>query len=467
MAKMAKLMVKVAAGLLAGGLLLATPAVLVLWQAPKLTPVRQVMAAPAQQDLALVGVTVLNPGEPEQPARTVLIRAGRIVAIQAATDTVPAGYRHIDGNGQWLMPGLIDLHAHLFDETDLTLLLAHGVTSARNMMGKPFHLQARAAVERGELAGTRLFTASPTLNGEGAPLHQVIDTPEAARQAVRDSKRQGFDFIKVYDGLSAEVFAAVVDEARQLQLSVAGHPPRSIPLADSVAAMISIEHAEELWQHGLNKADDAAVDALIQQFLAHDTTLVPTLQIVQQLVDVCGAGATAITDRDSPLLNPLIAYLGRQSVGEWADGSDGCDKWAASVQRMGALTRRFADAGVRVVVGSDNGPHLSLAGAATLRELHQLHAIGLTTDKVLAAATRDAATVLGKADTLGRIAEGYAADALLLAQDPRKDLTALDQPTAIIAQGRWYDAAARDALFAASRQHAGWWLTAGRLVETP
>lgn len=197
----------------------------------------------------------------------------------------------------------------------------------------------------------------------------------------------------------------------------------------------------------------------------HQTTLVPSLQIVQQLVEVCGQGDAAVQTRDSPQLNPLVAYLGRQSVSVWADGSDGCDDWAASVARMGELTRRLADAGVRFGVGSDNGPHLSLAGAATLRELQQLQAIGLSAESVLRAATRTNAELLGKADQLGRIAPGYVADLLLLDADPRADLEALKTPVAIIADGRFYDAQAREQLLTASRDHAGWWLTSGRLLE--
>lgn len=435
-----------------------------LWQLPHWIPVRHLSEVVPPETIALVGVTVYNPGEIPHAGQTVLIKNSRIVAVQNADLPVPAEFAQVQAAGQWLMPGLIDLHVHVFDETDLTLLLAHGVTTARNMMGKPFHLALRNAISSGQIAGPRLFTAGPTLNNAGAPLHKVVEDPATARTAVQQIKAQGYDFIKIYDGLTADVLDAIVTEARHQQLRVAGHPPKTVDLQQSATLLDSVEHAEELWQHGVRLQNSAHLAALAEKFKTHQTMLVPTLQIVQQLSEVCGAGESAVTQRDSVLLNPVVAYLGRQSVAGWADGNEGCEQFARQVDEMAQLTKQLLQAGVLLGLGSDSGPHLSLAGAATLREVHALINIGISSDDVLKIATSNAALMLGQSQHLGRIDRGYLADALLLQGDPRSDIAVIDNPVLVIANGRVFDANRRNNILADSQNHAGWLLTIGRLL---
>lgn len=131
---------------------------------------------------------------------------------------------------------------------------------------------------------------------------------------------------------------------------------------------------------------------------------------------------------------------------------------------MHFVVSRLHAAGVPIALGSDSGPHMTVAGRATLDEVQRMHQAGLTNEDVLRAGTVIAAAVLGKTDELGRIAPGYRADAVLLGEDPRSDLSTLERPQALVAVGRWYDAAARQALLENS-EHADWWLTAGRLFE--
>ena len=85
---------------------------------------------------------------------TILIRDGRIADIGPSSRvSVPGGARRIDGRGKWVIPGLVDMHAHLYADEwvadsvapyELGVYLAQGVTTARLMIGTPLHHRLRA-----------------------------------------------------------------------------------------------------------------------------------------------------------------------------------------------------------------------------------------------------------------------------------------------------------------------------------
>src|ERR1700754_4555814 len=117
----------------------------------------------APQTIAFVNVNVV-PFDRERivESQTVIVRDGRIAEIGPANKTkVPAGAREIDGRGKYLMPGLADMHVHLFPGTgqndlaqqQMQLFLANGVTTVRNMIGKPEHVVLRDRVAKREVLG--------------------------------------------------------------------------------------------------------------------------------------------------------------------------------------------------------------------------------------------------------------------------------------------------------------------------
>ena len=135
-------------------------------------------SSPDDGDKQLIAITNVNviPMDRERVLQdqTVVIRRGRIHKIgPAARLKAPKGARLLDGRGKYLMPGLVDMHAHLFSDDDefpealadeeLFLMLANGVTTVRLMNGTPDHLRYRAQVARGELVAPTLYVASPQI----------------------------------------------------------------------------------------------------------------------------------------------------------------------------------------------------------------------------------------------------------------------------------------------------------------
>ena len=185
--------------------------------------------------------------------QTVLVSGGSIIGVGHRDDVpVPETFTAIDGTGKYLMPGLADMHVHLeyFDDPGvLDLFLANGVTTVRNMDGRPYILEWRDRIARGEWRGPTIHTAGPILDGD-PPLRDdnlAIGTADDAGRAVGDQASAGYDFLKVYTNLSAEGYAAVLEAAEARGLPVAGHVPRGVDVEEFLVSGIrSIEHVTEL-----------------------------------------------------------------------------------------------------------------------------------------------------------------------------------------------------------------------------
>jgi hypothetical protein len=207
-------------------------------------------------------------------AQTVRISGGRIKTMGVVREiALPQGIQRVDGTGKYLMPGLADMHGHLTHrgpataypiETFPLLLIAHGVTTLRNMAGVPAILSLRQQIDAGATLGPQIFTTGPVLEGKAAlsannsPTSAIaaaarapdqvsqtkfLDSADEAAAEVERQKREGYDAVKVYNLLPAPAFEAIVRTAKKGGLPVSGHVPRSVGLSGALAAhMRSIEH---------------------------------------------------------------------------------------------------------------------------------------------------------------------------------------------------------------------------------
>src|SRR5262245_37317727 len=207
----------------------------------------QEAALPPAPPLAIVGATVVPMDRAGSlPDQTVLVADGRITALGPAGElAVPAGSTVIDGHGRWLMPGLVDMHVHSWFESELTLDLANGVTTIRNMFGSPVQVAWRDEVAAGTRLGPSIVTAGPIVDGSPPvwPGSLVVITPEDARNAVQAHVDGHYDFVKVYDRLTPEAYDAVVAAAKAANLPVFGHVPERVGLYAVLASgQRTLEH---------------------------------------------------------------------------------------------------------------------------------------------------------------------------------------------------------------------------------
>src|SRR5208282_3525746 len=255
----------------------------------------------AQKDssLALTHVTVIDcTGAPAQPNSTVVVAQGHITAVGPGDAVkIPAGTHVVDATGKFLIPGLWDMHGHLTDATAdaFPLLIMNGVTGVRDMGGDLAQIDRwRSEIESGARVGPHIIRAGPFVDGpkEGATHRLTVRTPEEARQAVRNLKAKGVDFIKVHNALPPEAFSALMDEAHKEHIPVAVHLPKNVSSAEaSDAGVASLEHVETLYENALwrkgatAKTTEQAVDEILgttgqdlfQRFVKNSTWYVPTL----------------------------------------------------------------------------------------------------------------------------------------------------------------------------------------------
>ena len=434
------------------GLLIA----LALFVAAWMPPPAATAAAPAPA-LLLRHVRVLDfsgPATVERDGTSVLIRAGRIVAVAPDAELpAPTDARVIDGRGQTLMPGLVDMHVHVWDQAELGAYLASGITTIRNLSGMPFHLDLQARIAAGELAAPRLITTGPILNGTGpnAQLnHQIVDTPEAARAAVRGQYAAGFRRLKVYSNLSRPAYQAIREEAARLDMTLAGHSPEGVrepgmphqrpfhipfeTLLDD--GFVTLEHMETIVWHGLrDDLDESRLRPLARRIAAAGVPVDPTLLAYYSLLRVAETRGAYLDRPGVEYLNPFISEHEAAGYARWSQED------AASARRYFEFYKRavriFQQEGVILVTGTDAGIFTNIPGTSLITELTLLREAGLDAHQTLRAATYNAAVALGEAESAGRVAPGFRADLILIDGDPLQDVRLAGRPSAMVVAGRY------------------------------
>jgi imidazolonepropionase-like amidohydrolase len=311
--------------------------------------------------------------------------------------------------------------------------LGHGILAVRDMGGDAASLFAlRRSIEQGSRRGPFLYLAGPTLNGESSgSWHLAVPTAEQARIAVVQLRAQGVDFIKIHRAMTREGFGAVIREARQQKLTVAGHVPLAMSFIEaSASGMKTVEHVQTLLENEISAGLPAAASA--------DAAM----------TRLAGARASAIF----ATLAKNGTYFCPTLVGyevSW-EGNAPARKAAkqALYARMVPLVMRAAGAGVPILAGTDV---LSRHGDMLLVELERLVSAGLTPKAALAAATSVPHRLTGRGP--GVVAKGREASFLLVVGDPLQDIGNLRRLSAIVLRGeligsdqlaQWRGAAVRE-----------------------
>ncbi|MBX5490832.1 MAG: amidohydrolase family protein [Chloroflexi bacterium] len=388
--------------------------------------------------MLLRGATLLDGRRWEpQSDRDVVIEGGRITAVGkgcSAAQTV------LDCRGLTVMPGLIDCHVHLSVTGGPDFLreardplafvawraakhardtLQAGFTTVRSLGDRDYvTVHLREAVAEGLVEGPRIVTAGLPIcmtGGHGWLFgSREADGADGVRQAVREQLKAGADVIKliatggvltpgVQPGapqLTRAELEAGVEEAHKAGRRAAAHAQGAEGIRNAVLAGIdSIEHGFYL------EEDTASLMA------TRGTYLVPTFSALRNIL---AHGTSA----------GLAEYVVQKAA-------------TVSTAQVESFQRALA-AGVRVALGTDAGTPFNYHGA-NAQELGHMVEAGLPVARALAAATSEAATLLGLDHEIGTIDVGKAADLIVVDGDPLADVRILaDQAriVAVIARGR-------------------------------
>ena len=466
------------------------------------------MSSIAQQpetpvDLILNGVNVVDTRH-GQVARNmaVLIGNGRIVSIVPAGSIAASGSpKVIEAAGKFVVPGFLDMHAHILEEThaqsSLDLMLAHGITGWRQMSGSPALLAER---KDGKL---RFAEGSPELLMMPGQILTPANaaTPEISEAEVRKQKADGADFIKTI-AVTPKTFFASLREATRQGIGYAGHLSLGVRAEEAAeAGMRSIEHLGPL---EMQLMSCSAREWLIRLILAVKRPAMPDLapeematvgrliianptlfrmqmdpgglQRSQRLIDsfseakcrrlgeICATHGTwqvptlirvmTMQMAEEPRFaeDPNLRYISRETREFWVSIAA---KFTALVTPEGRktlkqltalglrMTKIFDECGVKMLAGSDYGGMWMIPGVSLHQEFDLLAEAGLSPLKVLQMATLNAGEFLHREATLGTVAPGKDANLVVLHNNPLESVANLHGIHAVVRAGRYV---ARDAL---------------------
>jgi hypothetical protein len=386
------------------------------------------------------------------------------VALKSGTARRPAGDVEIDATGKYILPGLINAHAHIQEERggapqpldyELKLWLACGITSIRDV-GSNFKrtLELRQWSNEGRLAAPRIYAY---------PLFFMAPRPrnaEEARARVRDLKQQGADGIKL-SGTDRDIFAALADEAKKVGLRIAHHVGVEETTAwdDIKFGTTTIEHwygipdaaikdgvqnfpssynyndevdrfryAGRLWREADPERLMKVLDAMVEARVAW----VPTLDIYEASRDLQRAQtqpwfAEYLHPTLEEYFKPNPANHGSYFIG-WTSADEAFWKENYRIW-MGAL-REFERRGGLIGIGDDAGFIYQIYGFGLIREMELHQEAGFHPIKVIQHATGNNAKILGEEARLGRVRAGYLADLIVVNGNPLDNLKVL-YPTGV------------------------------------
>jgi imidazolonepropionase-like amidohydrolase len=408
----------------------------------------------------------------------VVVVGNRIAALgKTGKVRVPKGAQVVDATGKYLIPGLWDMHVHVFakrsqEKYDFPLFIANGVTSIREMWTKVDQMP-QVNLWRKEFyehPGTLpRFAAVGTLV-DGLPNtwkdSDTVSTADEARLMVDKLKAGGVDFVKVYNNLSREAYFAIAAEARKQRIPFAGHVPERILWREaSDAGQRSIEHLtgianiyydcptielmtkkefpngvpkdspdRPLIEQALELCDEKKAFALFQHLAKNGTWQVPTL-ILQK---------TMTTDAETLYRDDRLKYIpgGKETFrgdywGQYRRTPAERDSLRMKLQRSFRVVRMMHRAGVKFMAGTDVGNPYLYPGFSLHDELALFVEAGFTPMEALQTATRNPAEFLGMLDSLGTIEKGKLADLVLLEANPLDNISNTQRINAVVVNGRY------------------------------
>jgi hypothetical protein len=424
-------------------------------------------------DLLIKDVTVVDViTGAELPKRNVLIRGEQIRSVSTTTPA-PSQVPVLNGAGKYLIPGLWDMHVHLwYRDNQFPLFLINGVTGLRDM-GSDLNWvnQWRDQIKDGKLLGPRIETCGPPVDGVPSgdsklPVFVVHNAIEA-RSTFDRLDNLDVDFIKILSGVPRDAYFALIERARKYYSPVAGHVPPSVSVMEAIDArqksiehlsgvllacssqedrlrrrlLVAIDHHDihalhDIRAQSLDTFDAKKSSELFERMARFETRQVPTLVMLRRVSGLDGDGRTA--DTHLPLIAPAIR---KTWTGEDADPPKLTDEELAfrnaEFAKACDLIQRMKRAGVAIMAGTDTGDPYTFPGYDLHRELELLVEAGLSPLDVLRSATIEPAKYFDAADMLGSVDAGKLADLVVLDADPLKDIRNTEKIEAVLVAGKY------------------------------
>lgn len=388
----------------------------------------------------------------------VIIKNGKIIQL-GENQLLENNTIIIDGTNKYLIPGLIDSHVHLKEsKNDLFLYLVNGVTSVREMAGRPIALEWRKAIQKNGI-GPRMFVASPVIMSSESGLtgyyytwtRQSINysTKNEAEKEIKKLKEQGYDAIKMYGFVNPEMFKTTIEIAKKYNIPVIGHIPLVNLNTFYTSGQKEVAHVEELT---VKTIDDfgKSISKNSEEFLAYLKTR--SVQIAKKLKEnnisvtstiwLCESFLNQRFDLKLKLKEIELKYTNPKIIEGtplyklgWLPGKNGYEYdgennpnakklsliyWKTYVEAIHIMTKALVDNKVAIMAGTDANVATVVPGFSLHDELQSLSKSGMTNSQALYSATVEPSNWM-KSNT-GKIKIGYNSDLVLLSKNPLVDM---------------------------------------------
>lgn len=390
----------------------------------------------------------------------VLIDSGKIKKIFTTNVDQKKYATVINAEGKFLMPGLAEMHAHIPSQSAgedrinevLFLYLSNGITTIRGMLGHPEHLKLREKAQNGDILSPRIFTSSPSLNGNS------VKTIEEAIEKVTKYQKDGYDFLKIHPGIQLEVFNRVVKTANEVDISFAGHVPVDVGIHHAIRSnFASIDHVDGFLEglvpesknvkpnengfFGYNftsLADTSKIAELVQLAKKHKVWIVPTQSLFERWF--------APVSSDELLKAPEMKYMPASTLENWknrknqytVDNPDfNEEQWKQFNTIRRQLIKALNDNGHGMLLGSDAPQLFNVPGFSIHHEISGMVQAGLSPSDIIKSGTLNPAIYFEKESTFGQIKEGLDADLILVNDNPLKNIKALKNISGVMVRGQW------------------------------
>jgi imidazolonepropionase-like amidohydrolase len=411
------------------------------------------------------------------PDRAIEIEGARIRAVVASASYHPPAASVVhDLSGRYVLPGFIDMHAHvLFPPLDddgrplpwfdrdtsralLRTLLLHGVTTVRDPGdATEAAVAVRGMLAHGEIVGPRLFTAGRILTLE--PMRHAIYATTTDERQVREEvawqAQVGVNFIKVYQDLSPTLVRVAIGEAHRRGIRVIGHlqsttwteaarmgidfiahaapwAPEYLPAAARPAYQPSM-FGRIYWLEHLD-LNSPAVQEMIATLVEHHVSVDPTLMAFRTKFWGDDPGYTDNPRRTATPPKLWIGFARRSNTADWTPEQYRAARaqWA----KLLALVKLMYDRGVLLTAGTDTPFPWIVPGVSFHEELRLLAEAGIPAAAVVRMATINAALALKQ--NIGSVEPGKEADLVVLAANPLESLQNTERVEIVIKAGQIY-----------------------------
>ena len=389
----------------------------------------------------------------------IVIDSGKIKKIAPSISNINDYRIKIDGTGKYLMPGLAEMHAHIpppetswvRQQEVLFLYISQGITTIRGMLGDPSHLNLRQMANEGKIVSPRIFTASPSLNGNS------VTTIEEAIEKVTAYEKAGYDFLKIHPGIEREVFGQVVKTANDLGIPFAGHVPVDVGIRNALQSnYASIDHVDGFLEGLVPEsenidptengffgfaftplADIGKVDELVQMAKKHKVWIVPTQSLFERWF--------APIDADELLKQPEMIYMPASTLKDWKKRKEASTidptfneaQWKKFDSIRKHLISALNKEGHGMLLGSDAPQLFNVPGFSIHHEIQGMLGAGMTPLEIIQSGTIHPAAYFNMEDAFGEIKVGLDADLVLLEANPLDDMQALKRVFGVMLKGKW------------------------------